>query len=74
MPRNIRVDCSGWQYTHWRDDFYPAELSTSRWFTHYALTFDTVETNNSFYRLPPAKTFAKLRPQWRSIPLRAGRV
>ena len=49
---------------HWRDDFYPAELPTFRWFAHYALTFDTVEINNSFYRLPPAETFAKLRPQW----------
>jgi uncharacterized protein YecE (DUF72 family) len=57
--RPIRIGCSGWQYKHWRGDFYPAELSTSRWFAHYALTFDTVEINNSFYRLPPAETFAK---------------
>ena len=59
----IRIGCSGWQYAHWRGDFYPAELPTSRWFAHYALTFDTVEINNSFYRLPPAETFAKWREQ-----------
>ncbi len=59
----MRVGCSGWQYTHWRADFYPAELPTSRWFAHYALTFDTVEINNSFYRLPPPGTFAKWREQ-----------
>lgn len=35
---------------HWRGNFYPAELPTSRWFAHYALTFDTVEVNNSFYQ------------------------
>jgi uncharacterized protein YecE (DUF72 family) len=63
-PRGaIRVGCSGWQYKHWRGDFYPAELPPSRWFAHYALTFDTVEINNSFYRLPPPETFARWREQ-----------
>src|SRR5258705_12335353 len=47
--------CSGWQYAHRRGDFYAAELPTSRWFAHYALTFDTVEINNSFYRLPAGR-------------------
>jgi len=61
--RTIRIGCSGWQYAHWRGGFYPAELPTSRWFGHYALTFDTVEINNSFYRLPPPETFAKWREQ-----------
>jgi len=61
--RTIRIGCSGWQYAHWRGRFYPAELPTSRWFGHYALTFDTVEINNSFYRLPPPETFAKWREQ-----------
>jgi uncharacterized protein YecE (DUF72 family) len=61
--REVRVGCSGWQYKHWRGDFYPAELPTSRWFAHYATHFDTVEINNSFYRLPPPETFAKWRDQ-----------
>jgi uncharacterized protein YecE (DUF72 family) len=61
-PR-LRVGCSGWLYKHWRGDFYPAELPQSRWFAQYALTFDTVEINNSFYRLPEAATFAKWREQ-----------
>jgi uncharacterized protein YecE (DUF72 family) len=30
----------------------------ARWFEHYAQTFDTVEINNSFYRLPERETFA----------------
>ena len=59
----LRIGCSGWQYKHWRGDFYPAELPQARWFSHYALTFDTVEINNSFYRLPEADTFAKWREQ-----------
>lgn len=61
--QQIRVGCSGWQYKHWRNDFYPAGLAQSRWFAHYTTAFDTVEINNSFYRLPSAETFAKWRDQ-----------
>jgi uncharacterized protein YecE (DUF72 family) len=59
----IRVGCSGWQYKHWRGSFYAPELLQSRWFSHYALTFDTVEINNSFYRLPDPETFDRWREQ-----------
>ncbi len=61
MRGAARVGCSGWQYKHWRGDFYPADVPTSRWFEHYAARFDTVEINNSFYRLPEAETFARWR-------------
>jgi uncharacterized protein YecE (DUF72 family) len=39
-------------YRHWRGPVYPPDLPTKRWFEHYAGRFDTVEINNSFYRLP----------------------
>jgi uncharacterized protein YecE (DUF72 family) len=55
---NIRIGCSGWQYQHWRGDFYPSDLPQSRWLEYYAQRFDTVEINNTFYRLPDASTFA----------------
>lgn len=54
----IRVGCSGWVYKHWAGDFYPAGLKPAAWFDHYRKTFDTVEVNNSFYRLPEWRTFA----------------
>jgi uncharacterized protein YecE (DUF72 family) len=57
----IRIGCSGWQYKHWKGDFYPADLRQHEWFAHYARTFDTVEINNSFYRLPEAETFRRWR-------------
>ncbi len=47
-----RVGCSGWVYKHWRGPVYPHDLPGKRWFEHYAGLFDTVEINNSFYRLP----------------------
>ncbi|MDB5717828.1 MAG: hypothetical protein JWM38_1255 [Sphingomonas bacterium] len=59
----IRIGCSGWNYRHWRSAFYPDGLPVKRWFAHYAEAFDTVEINNSFYRLPSAETFAAWRDQ-----------
>jgi uncharacterized protein YecE (DUF72 family) len=61
MTAPIRVGCSGWQYRHWRGDFYPADLPTDQWLAFYARSFDTVELNNSFYRLPSADAFAAWR-------------
>jgi uncharacterized protein YecE (DUF72 family) len=52
MARRARVGCSGWQYRDWKKRFYPEDLPQSRWLEYYAKTFDTVEINNSFYRLP----------------------
>lgn len=37
------------------------DVPARRWFEHYAARFDTVEINNSFYRLPDADTFARWR-------------
>ena len=59
----IRIGCSGWNYKHWRELFYPAGLPQRRWFEFYAEHFDTVEINNSFYRLPSPETFRKWRDQ-----------
>jgi uncharacterized protein YecE (DUF72 family) len=47
-----RVGCSGWIYRDWRGLVYPADLPQKQWFAHYASLFDTVEINNTFYRLP----------------------
>ena len=65
FPRveRIRIGCSGWNYKHWRELFYPKGLPVSRWFGFYAERFDTVEINNSFYMLPKAETFDKWRAQ-----------
>lgn len=51
-----RVGCSGWMYKDWRGIVYPQALPQRAWFAHYAALFDTVEINNTFYRLPPPST------------------
>lgn len=50
---------SGWNYPHWRDLFYPKGIPQSKWLSYYCELFDTVEINNSFYRLPSEETFKK---------------
>ena len=57
----VLVGTSGWQYRHWRDDFYPPEVPQRLWLEYYAERFRTVENNSAFYRLPARETFA----QWR---------
>jgi uncharacterized protein YecE (DUF72 family) len=53
VPRGeVRVGCSGWVYKDWKGVVYPAELRQRDWFSYYATQFDTVELNNTFYRLP----------------------
>ncbi|WP_018952529.1 DUF72 domain-containing protein [Thioalkalivibrio sulfidiphilus] len=59
----LRIGTSGYQYQHWAGCFYPAELPRRDWFAHYAGFFDTVEINNTFYRLPGADTFEHWRVQ-----------
>ncbi len=46
------IGCSGWVYKDWRGRFYPSDLTQKQWFAFYSQHFDTVEINNSFYRLP----------------------
>ena len=55
----VRIGCSGWNYEHWREVVYPRGLPASRWLQYYATLFDTVEVNNTFYRLPTVTAVAR---------------
>ncbi len=55
----IRIGCSGWNYASWREEFYPKGCPTSKWLEHYAEHFDTVEINNTFYRLAKPASAAR---------------
>lgn len=63
--KQIHIGTSGWHYKHWVGTFYPDGTKSAAQFPYYLRFFDTVEINNSFYRLPSKETFA----QWReSVP------
>lgn len=53
----LRIGTSGYHYNHWSGVFYPEGLNKKEWFAYYARNFDTVEINNTFYRLPPTHVF-----------------
>jgi uncharacterized protein YecE (DUF72 family) len=57
MSFHYFVGMSGWHYDHWRGIFYPPKLARAEWLGFYARHFDTVELNNSFYRLPSEDAF-----------------
>jgi uncharacterized protein YecE (DUF72 family) len=59
MKGRIYIGTSGWQYKHWKGTFYPEHLKSKEHFKYYQAFFDTVEINNSFYRLPQIETFEK---------------
>src|SRR5438552_8070439 len=59
----IHIGTSGWHYHHWVGDFYPQKFPATRMLSWYSREFHTVEINNSFYRLPDGKTFAKWKAE-----------
>ncbi len=58
---SVHIGTCGWQYRDWHGRFYPAELPQREWLEHYAARFQTVEVDNTFYRLPAAEVFAAWR-------------
>jgi uncharacterized protein YecE (DUF72 family) len=57
MNCDIRIGTSGFHYAHWKGPFYPAKTSGAKMLEWYIRHFDTVELNNSFYRLPTPESF-----------------
>jgi len=57
MACDIRIGTSGFYYQHWKGPFYPEKTPAAKMLDFYIQHFDTVELNNSFYRLPPATAF-----------------
>lgn len=41
---------------HWKENFYPEDLSSKKWLSFYSENFTTVEINNTFYRVPRETT------------------
>lgn len=54
----VLIGTSGWHYADWKAAFYPRGVPPPQWLRYYAERFATVESNNAFYRLPDAATFA----------------
>ena len=53
--RKIYAGTSGWAYTTWKPDFYPAKLSSAKFLSYYAGRLNFVEVNYTFRSLPTEK-------------------
>jgi uncharacterized protein YecE (DUF72 family) len=57
----VRLGTSSWTGDGWVGSFYPANAKAQNFLPIYAQSFDTVEIDSTFYRMPSAKTVE----QWR---------
>ncbi len=53
------IGCSGFHYSDWKKKFYPEDLPKKNWLEFYAEQFNTVEINNTFYKMPEEKDLKK---------------
>lgn len=69
VPPPVNIGCSGWFYWHLKGSFYPSQMPTKDWFTHYADHFSTVELNAPFYSWPTLSTVESWRRQTQGRPM-----
>ena len=58
MTSPIWIGTSGYSYSEWKGNFYPADLPASKMLAYYSARLSTVEINNTFYRMPSEKVLA----------------
>lgn len=54
MP-GIYAGTSGWAYSSWKPDFYPAKLASAKFLSYYATRLKSVEVNYTFRSVPAEK-------------------
>ena len=53
--KKVYAGTSGWAYTTWKPDFYPATLHSTKFLNYYASRLNSVEVNYTFRSLPTKK-------------------
>ena len=53
--KKVYAGTSGWAYTTWKPDFYPAKLYSTKFLNYYASRLNSVEVNYTFRSLPIKK-------------------
>jgi len=57
------IGAMGWSYKQWLGKLYPRELKPEGYLKEYSKHFNSVELNNTFYRIPSIKTVENWREQ-----------
>jgi uncharacterized protein YecE (DUF72 family) len=63
MRGRLLVGTSGFSYTEWKPEFYPADLKAAGMLAYYSRRFPSVEINNTFYRAPTEKVLRQWTEQ-----------
>lgn len=59
----LHVGTMGWSYAFWVGDFYPTGLRPDAYLSEYSKHFNSVEIDNTFYRIPSANTVQTWKTQ-----------
>ena len=54
----VYAGTSGWAYSSWKPDFYPAKVGSAKFLGYYATHLNSVEVNYTFKTLPTEKLLA----------------
>lgn len=52
---SVRIGAQGWNYNAWVGPFYPSGTRPAAFLSTYALAFNSVEVDSTFYAIPPVK-------------------
>jgi uncharacterized protein YecE (DUF72 family) len=63
MTGRLYAGASGFSYPSWKGDFYPDDAKSEDFLRLYAERVNTVELNNTFYRVPPEDQFDRWAAQ-----------
>ncbi len=64
-PSWLRIGTSGYSYSDWVGRFYPEGMKRSGMLEFYQRSFDTVEINATYYRIPPPSTMKRMAERTR---------
>ncbi|MEO8291152.1 MAG: DUF72 domain-containing protein [Gaiellaceae bacterium] len=62
-PGRLYAGSSGFSYSSWKGDFYPADARPEDFLRLYSLRLPSVELNSTFYRLPAEEQFERWAEQ-----------
>lgn len=49
---NLYIGCSGWSYSGWKGIFYPKDMESKDYLSHYSKFFNIVEVDSTYYNIP----------------------
>jgi len=61
--RAAHIGAMGWSYKQWIGKIYPQGIKPEEYLQEYSKHFNSVELNNTFYRIPSIKTVENWRKQ-----------